>query len=618
MKRILSVVLFLLLCLTVRPRTLERVAPETVGLCGEQFLYADKVIEEAIARQEIPGAVLAVVRHGKMAYLKAYGHRRLVPAKEPMTTGTIFDMASCSKPMGAGMALMKLVEQGRVRLLDPVKLYIPDFRDWQSADGEESVTIRVHHLLTHTSGLPPYAPVAELQAKSGTDNPGAVIRWIAQSRRDFRPGTDFQYSCLNYITLQHIVEQVSGMSLRQFTREQIFGPLEMDHTDYLPCKIDPSGRWINTDKPIWGTFNDIAPTELQKNGQVLCGQVHDPLARVMMGGISGNAGIFTTADDVAVLCAMLQNGGSWKGRRILSPLTVKAIRSVPREETAIGRTLGWDCYTAYASNNGDLLSPHTYGHTGYTGTSIVIDPDNDISIILLTNAVHPRDKGNTVRLRSCVANAVAAAIVPEDSAHKLKYSSHYYDKKAELMQQSAITSTDIIFLGDSHIEFGGDWSARLGNPHVRNFGIAGDEADGIYDRLAPILQGRPCKLLLAAGINDISHNLTSEEILGRIRRIVEAIRRESPHTEIYLQSLLPINESFGRWKLLTGKTEQVVELNSKLCRMAKEEQIRYVDVFDAFCEKGTHILQAQLSVDGLHLNDEGYALWTRLLKRKLL
>jgi CubicO group peptidase (beta-lactamase class C family) len=327
------------------------------------------------------------------------------------------------------MAIMKLVEQGRVRLADPVSLYIPDFKNWQSADGKQKVTIRLHHLLTHSSGLPPYAPVAELQAHSGTNNPGAVISWIAQSRRDFEPGTAFQYNCLNYITLQYIVEQVSGMSLRQFTRQQIFGPLEMDHTDYLPCRLDENGRWVNTDKPCWGSFDDIAPTEQLESGQVLCGQVHDPLARVMMGGISGNAGIFTTADDVAVLCAMLQNGGEWNGRRILSPLTVKAIRSVPREEAATGRTLGWDCSSPYASNNGDLLSPHTYSHTGYTGTSIVIDPDNDVSIILLTNAVHPADKGRTVRLRSCVANAVAAAIVPGHDADAVRQSRHPQGRK---------------------------------------------------------------------------------------------------------------------------------------------------------------------------------------------
>ena len=126
-------------------------------------------------------------------------------------------------------------------------------------------------------------------------------------------------------------------------------------------------------------MNNIAPTEKQPNGQVLFGQVHDPLARVMNGGISGNAGVFSCADDIAILCAALQNGGEWNGRRILSPLGVKAMRTVPRTTASLGRTLGWDNFTAYASNNGDLFGPNTYGHTGYTGTSIIIDPDNDTS-----------------------------------------------------------------------------------------------------------------------------------------------------------------------------------------------------------------------------------------------
>ena len=169
----------------------------------------------------------------------------------------------------------------------------------------------------------------------------------------------------------------------------------MTHTDYLPCKRDKDGKWINTADAHWATSTEgdwhslIAPTEKQSDGSVLCGQVHDPLARVMNGGISGNAGVFSCAEDIAVLCAALQNGGEWNGHRILSPLGVKAMRTVPRATATLGRTLGWDNFTAYASNNGDYFSPNTYGHTGYTGTSIIIDPDNDTSVILLVNAVHP-------------------------------------------------------------------------------------------------------------------------------------------------------------------------------------------------------------------------------------
>ncbi len=163
---------------------------------------------------------------------------------------------------------------------------------------------------------------------------------------------------------------------------------------------------------IEDALKNIAPTEWQKEtNQVLCGQVHDPLARIMNHGISGNAGLFTCAEDLAIFCAMLQNGGKWNGKRIFSPLTVKALRSIPAEEATLGRTLGWDNSSPYSSNKGDLLSPTTYCHTGYTGTSMVIDPENDISIIFLINAVHPEDNRSTKNLRSRISNAVAASII---------------------------------------------------------------------------------------------------------------------------------------------------------------------------------------------------------------
>ena len=158
-------------------------------------------------------------------------------------------------------------------------------------------------------------------------------------------------------------------------------------------------------------MTDVAPTEEQKNGQILWGQVHDPLARVMNGGISGNAGLFTTADDIAVICAMIQNGGSWNGKTIFSPATIKTMRTVPESLKEHGRALGWDSYSDYSGHKGDLLSRNTICHTGYTGTSIVIDQDNDLSIIILTNAVHPHDKSGMIRIYSLVSNAVAGAII---------------------------------------------------------------------------------------------------------------------------------------------------------------------------------------------------------------
>lgn len=413
--RFILLSLFVVIGITVSAQSLQKVSPEEVGLDAGQLAYADQLINSAIAEGRTPGAVLAVVRHGKMAYLKAYGNRQVYPSKKPMTTNTIFDMASCSKSMSTAICVMALMERGLLRPSDPVNEYIPDFKSWR--DGKDSVTIKIVDLLTHTSGLPPYAPVQELKEKYGSPNPEKLMDYISTCKRDFKPETDFQYSCLNYITLQHIVERLSHQSLRDFAAKNIFIPLGMDHTDYLPCKQDRKGKWINTDRPRWIKNGEsegvtpIAPTEKQPDGSVLLGQVHDPLARVMNGGISGNAGVFTTADDVAVLCAALLNGGTWNGHRILHPLTVKMMTTVPKGLEAFGRTMGWDNSSPYASLKGDMLGKDTYCHSGYTGTSIVIDPDHDLAIILLTNDVHPVDKTNVIRLRTMVANVVAGSLI---------------------------------------------------------------------------------------------------------------------------------------------------------------------------------------------------------------
>lgn len=374
---------------------LERVSPQAVGMDAARLANADSAIEAAIGKHYIPGAVLAVVRHGKMAYLKAYGNKRVEPRKEPMTTQTVFDMASCSKAMSTAVSAMILAEQGRIRLLDRVDAYIPGFENWKDSTGNET-SIRLIDLMTHSSGLPPYADTEKLKAKYGAPNPDGLIDYICHCRRDFAPTTDMQYSCLNYITLQRVIETVSHQRLSDFAHDHIFAPLGMAHTTYCPGPA---------------LARECAPTEKMPDGTVLQGIVHDPLARIMNGGVSGNAGVFSTADDIAVLCATLQNGGEWNGHRLLSPLTVKAMRTVPRRVAALGRTPGWDVASPYASNTGDLLSPEAYGHTGFTGTSIVIDPVNDVSIILLTNSVHPTGKGNCIALRSYVANAVAGAII---------------------------------------------------------------------------------------------------------------------------------------------------------------------------------------------------------------
>ena len=596
--RFLLTTFSILLCsLQAVAQSLPRVAPEQVGMDSHRLLHADEAIHRAIDHKEIPGAVLAVIRHGKMAYLKAYGNKRIYPNVEPMEINTVFDMASCSKSMSTAVSVMILVERGQLRLLDRVSFYLPDFQEWRGENGEKK-DIRIIDLMTHTSGLPPYAPVSELQEKYGSPNPKGLMEYISTCKREFKPQTKFQYSCLNYITLQHIIETISGQSLRNFAKANIFDPLGMSHTDYCP-----TGEILE----------HCAPTEKQKDGSVLKGVVHDPLARIMNGGISGNAGVFSDANDLAILSAMLLNDGEYNGHRILSPLGVKAMRSIPRQVSALGRSLGWDIFSPYASNHGDLFGPNTYGHTGYTGTSIILDPDSDTSVILLTNSVHPDDKGKAIRLRSLVANAVAASIYPTERT----YTDHYYKRFLQFEEEPAIGPEDIVMLGNSLTEAGKDWGARLKKKNVRNRGIIGDEAMGVYDRLHQILPGHPAKLFLLIGINDVSHDLSADSVVTLITRLIDRIQQESPQTKIYLQSLLPINESVCKYKTMIGKTDVVPAINQQLKDLTVSRQITFIDLFPLFTEKGTNVLRKELTNDGLHLTEEGYKIWSKKLRKYL-
>lgn len=395
MKKNLITIIVVLLAMQATAQ-LKRVEPAMAGMNIEKLRNADEVILESISRNEIPGAVLAVVRNGEMAYLKAYGNKQTYPTVEAMTENTVFDMASVSKSMSTAICAIMLIERGAIRLNDNVNMYIPGFEGWEDENGHKTA-IKIIDLLTHTSGLPSYADVKTVQEKYGSPNPDGLIEHIATCKRDFAPKSKFQYSCLNFISLQRIIEKVSGQTLRNFAKQNIFDVLDMKHTDY-----NPAGDILAL----------CAPTEKQADGSVICGKVHDPLARIMNDGISGNAGVFSNADDIAVLAAALLNDGKSviNGKRILSPLGVKLMRTVPEAVKRFGRTPGWDIYSPYASNNGELFGLNTYGHTGYTGTSLIIDPDTKTAVILLTNRVHPEDKGSVNRLRAVVANIVAAAI----------------------------------------------------------------------------------------------------------------------------------------------------------------------------------------------------------------
>ena len=396
MKKLILFAFSLLFYMGTSAQTLDVVAPEVVGLSGTRLANADRIIEQAIKDQTIPGAVLCVERHGKIGYLKAYGNKRGYPNTEKMTTNTVFDMASCSKAMSTATCAMILIDRGQLRLLDRVDQYVPGFENWKDTITGETEAIRIINLMTHTSGLPPYAPVQDLKKKYGSPNPKAVVDWISHCQRLYAPEKGWTYSCCNYIMLQQVIEKITGQSIQQFAHDNIFAPLGMRYTDYRPTKELAAL---------------CAPTEKQADGKCLLGVVHDPLACTMMAGLSGNAGLFSSAEDVATYCAAILNGGELNGKRILSPLAVKCMTTVPRSLEQFGHTPGWGNSTPYSSNLGDLLSSQAFGHTGYTGTSIVMDPVNDVAIILLTNCVHPVDKGNVVRLRSLVANAVAGSIL---------------------------------------------------------------------------------------------------------------------------------------------------------------------------------------------------------------
>jgi CubicO group peptidase (beta-lactamase class C family) len=381
---------------TVFGQVLKTASPQSQGFDEDRLNRLDQLVTEAIADSASPGGVLLISRNDVIVYRKAFGYQQLIPGKIEMSVHTVFDLASVTKAVATATSAMILIERGKLRLLDPVSRFIPAFHrppvDSMDLDRE----IRVIHLLTHTSGLPAYAPADILTQKYGSPAPDSLIKYIATDKRHHAPGEYFKYSCLNFITLQRIVESVSGKSLNDFSRENIFGPLGMKFTTYQP----PAD---------WNRL--IAPTELLKDSGLLLGVVHDPLARMLMGGVSGNAGLFSTIDDLAVFASMMLNKGRYNGRIVLSPAAVQTMTTIPTGYEKFGRALGWDIHSDYSSNKGDLLSVNTYGHTGYTGTSIVIDPDTRIAIIMLTNRAHPYDKGNVVRLRSLIANVVAGSII---------------------------------------------------------------------------------------------------------------------------------------------------------------------------------------------------------------
>jgi len=369
-----------------------------LGLSPEQMKRVGDIVQEAVQGGDIPGAVVVVGRKGKVALKRAFGSSQLVPQREPMTEDMIFDLASLTKPLATATSVMILVEQGRLSLNEKVKSYLPEFEPYADETGQPGQDARLWHLLTHTSGLPSYLSTTdpvELENMLGSSIKTAdLVTLISKLKKTDPPGQAFRYSCLGYIALAHIVQKVTGQTIAEFAGQHIFRPLRMKHTFYNP--------------PL--EFKDKCVPTLVLEGKPLRGVVQDPLAR-LQGGVSGNAGLFSTADDLAVFCQMMLNKGIYDGKRILSPLTVERMTEVYPRAVMSGHGLGWDLDSDYSTAGGDLFGPGSFGHTGYTGTSVWIDPQTDMFLIFLTNRVHPDDKGSVVVLRSRLANAAAAAVI---------------------------------------------------------------------------------------------------------------------------------------------------------------------------------------------------------------
>ena len=349
----------------------------------------DDIVQEAIRDGQIPGAVVLVGHDGQVIYRKAFGERALEPRHEAMTLDTIFDLASLTKVVATTTAVMQLVEKGQVRVNEPVAKYVPEFAE----NGKEEITVR--ELLTHHSGLP-----KDLDLSPPWEGRETGLRMAYAEKPIHAPGSQFLYSDVNYIVLGALVERVSGMTLNEYCQQNIFAPLKMTQTRFLP----PSA-WLPK----------IAPTQYDEHDKMLRGVVHDPTAR-RMGGVAGHAGVFSTADDLAKFAQALLNGGaglspSILSPSILSPLMVEKMTTPQQPPTStVLRGFGWDIDSPWSSNRGDLLPVGSFGHTGFTGTSLWIDRTTQTFIIVLANAVHPRGKGSAVALRSKIATAVAAAL----------------------------------------------------------------------------------------------------------------------------------------------------------------------------------------------------------------
>lgn len=369
----------------------DDVDPASIGLDPARLAAIDEVVAAALAEKKLPGCVVLIGRPQGVAWCKAYGQRQLEPSTLPMTTDTVFDLASLTKPLATATAVMTLIEQQRLEIDDPVCRTLPEF----GVSGKESITIR--DLLLHRSGLIPDNPLADY-----FDGPERARERLMALKPIAEPRTRFMYSDVNFLILGAVIEKVSAESLRDYTQQRIFAPLGMSETMYLPNEALRARA---------------APTE-RRGEDWIRGEVHDPRAH-RLGGVAGHAGLFGTARDLARYAVDALAGLKADQSRILkrdtwTQMTTRhtiAGTNTRGEPTEDVRGLGWDMQSRYSSNRGTRFSSHAFGHGGFTGTALWIDPDNEIYVVFLSNRVHPNGKGSVNPLAGRIGELAVEALI---------------------------------------------------------------------------------------------------------------------------------------------------------------------------------------------------------------
>jgi CubicO group peptidase (beta-lactamase class C family) len=358
--------------------------PEAVGLDADLPARLDSIVREGLAQGAAPGAALAVGRWGRLVILKGYGTLDYAAGSPPVDASTLYDMASLTKVVATTTCAMILEEEGKLDISRTVQSYLPEF------DAPDKAAITVRMLLTHRGGLEAFAPLwREFHGRA------EYIAAINSRPLKSVPGTEMVYSDWDFILMQAIIERITGRTLDGFAAQHVFVPLGMTSTRFTPDTNDAA------------LMRRIAPTELDSLRGQIHGTVHDPNAWAL-GGVSGHAGLFSDARDVAVFAQTLLNGGSFAGVRIVKPETLA--RWTSPQDPRSSRALGWDT-PSDVSSGGHYFSPRSFGHTGFTGTSMWMDPERGLFVVLLMNRVNPRGIATRhSRLRRDVADAVQTAI----------------------------------------------------------------------------------------------------------------------------------------------------------------------------------------------------------------